>query len=239
MDNAPAVRVTDLVVRRRRTQILHGLSFELPHGALVGLLGPSGSGKTTLMRALVGVQKISSGSVSVLGEPAGSVPLRSSVGYVTQQASVYADLTVEQNLRYFASILRVGRDRVVETLESVDLTAHRSSLVSTLSGGQRGRVSLAAALLGTPQLLVLDEPTTGLDPVLRASLWDLFADITARGTTLIVSSHAMDEADHCSRLLLLRDGALIADDSPAGLLRSTGARDTEGAFLALVREARS
>lgn len=201
---------------------------------IVGLLGPSGSGKTTLMRSIVGVQRIAGGSVSVLGSPAGSPALRRRVGYVTQQASVYDDLTVEQNLRYFGSILGVDRDRIAETIEHVDLGSQRRRLVSSLSGGQRGRVSLAAALLGEPDLLVLDEPTTGLDPVLRVGLWRLFERISRAGTTVVVSSHAMDEADHCDRLLLVRDGALLADDTPAGLLASTGATDTESAFLALV-----
>jgi ABC-2 type transport system ATP-binding protein len=226
--------VEGLIVRRGRAEILHGVSFEVPRGVIVGLLGPSGSGKTTLMRSIVGVQRISAGSVSVLGSAAGGPALRRRVGYVTQQASVYGDLTVEQNLRYFAAILGVPRGKVEESLAAVDLSAQRRQLVASLSGGQRGRVSLAAALLGEPELLVLDEPTTGLDPVLRVNLWRLFESIAAAGTTVLVSSHAMDEADHCGRLLLVRDGRLIADDTPPGLLASIGAADTEAAFLSLV-----
>ncbi len=229
-----AVVVEGLSVRRGRREVLHELSFAVPRGSVTGLLGPSGGGKTTLMRALVGVQAGVSGRVDVLGEPAGSPGLRSRIGYVTQAAAVYGDLTVEQNLRYFADVLQVGRQRVPEVLRAVDLDDARGQRVDALSGGQRARVSLAAALLGHPELLVLDEPTVGLDPVLRRDLWAQFADLARQGTTLLVSSHVMDEASRCDRLLLLRDGVLVADGTPAGLLDSTRADDLETAFLRLV-----
>lgn len=238
VDVASAVRVRGLWVRRGGQEILHGLDLDVPAGQVVGLLGPSGSGKTTLMRAIVGVQADVTGHVVVLGQPAGTPVLRRRVGYVTQAASVYADLSVIQNLRYFASLagLRGGeaRDAVERAVAAVDLTGHERQAVATLSGGERSRVSLAAALVGDPELLVLDEPTVGLDPVLRRDLWDFFHSLTRSGRTLLVSSHVMDEATRCDRLLLLRDGALVADTTPGALLEETGAPDAEAAFLALL-----
>ncbi|MBD9698650.1 ABC transporter ATP-binding protein [Flavimobilis sp. GY10621] len=232
-----AVDVRGLRVVRGRTTVLDGLSLSVPAGQVVGLLGPSGSGKTTLMRAIVGVQVVAGGSVSVLGRPAGERALRGRVGYVSQQPSVYADLTVVENLRHGAGLLGVGRDEVERVLADVDLVRHRGTLVAELSGGEAARVSLGVGLLGSPSLLVLDEPTVGLDPVLRRDLWALFRTLRDRGTTLLVSSHVMDEAERCDRVLLLRDGELLADDTVPGLLAVTGADDVEGAFLALVEGA--
>ncbi len=231
----PAVAIEALRVRRGRTDVLHGLDLLIPRGQVVGLLGPSGCGKTTLMRAIVGVQKVKSGTVSVLGQPAGSAALRHRVGYVTQAASVYDDLTIRQNLDYFRRVLGAGRADVERALEATDLSGYAGRLVSSLSGGQRSRVSLAAALLGSPDLLVLDEPTVGLDPLLRVELWDLFHRLADAGTSLLISSHVMDEASRCERLILMREGAVLADATPAELLAETGAADAEGAFLALLR----
>lgn len=231
-----SVEVHDLVVKRGGREVLHGLAFSLVAGQITGLLGPSGSGKTTLLRALVGVQSGVSGTVQVLGRPAGSADLRRRVGYVTQAPAVYTDLSVE-NLAYFAAVLGVGAVRVVTVLAQVGLTSHRSQLVQTLSGGERARVSLASAMLSTPELLVLDEPTVGLDPILRRDLWALFGELAANGATLLISSHVMDEAVRCDRLLLLRDGRLVADDSPADLLTRTGTPDVEGAFLVIAEGA--
>ncbi|MGY1984956.1 ABC transporter ATP-binding protein [Blastococcus sp. SYSU DS0669] len=230
-----AITVTDLVVDRGKRRVLPGLSFTVPAGQVTGLLGPSGSGKTTLMRALVGVQRIRSGTVTVLGEPAGSPGLRPRVGYVTQSPSVYPDLTVRENARYFATLQ--GR-RAVDAdaaIADVGLADAAGQLVAELSGGQRGRASLACALVGEPEVLVLDEPTVGLDPVLRVELWERFHALAAAGTTLVVSSHVMDEAGRCDRLLLLRDGELLADSTPAQLRADGGSEDLEEAFLAVVR----
>ncbi len=226
-----AVEVDDLVVDRRGRRVLDGLTFAIPAGQVTGLLGPSGGGKTTLLRALVGVQRIDSGRLTVLGRPAGSPALRRQVGYVTQAPSVYADLTVRANLRYFATVAGADDPAVSRVLEQVGLADRAGDLVGQLSGGQRARVSLAAALVGSPRLLVLDEPTVGLDPVLRRDLWALFHRLAADGATLIVSSHVMDEAARCNRLLLLRAGRLVAQDSPADLRRRTGTDDLEQAFL--------
>jgi ABC-2 type transport system ATP-binding protein len=237
MNNEPAAVVVDgLRVVRGSREVLPGISLSVPSGQVVGLLGPSGGGKTTLLRSIVGVQVVAAGTVTVLGEPAGSPGLRSRVGYVTQQPSVYADLTVRQNLSYFAALVGAPRDAIERTLEVVDLTTSADSRVDQLSGGQRSRVSLAAALVGSPEVLILDEPTVGLDPVLRRDLWEMFHRLAGSGATLLVSSHVMDEAVRCDRLLLLRDGRLLADDSPDELLARTGAPDVERAFLTLIEK---
>jgi ABC-2 type transport system ATP-binding protein len=230
----PAVVVTDLHARRGPHRVLSGLSVTIPAGQVVGLIGPSGSGKTTLMRAIVGVQIVQSGTVLVFGRPAGSARLRRRVGYVTQDASVYDDLTVRQNLDYFRAVLGAGRADVTRVIDQTDLGSSAHQLTGSLSGGQRSRVSLAVALLGSPDLLVLDEPTVGLDPVLRRDLWALFHRLAATGTSLLISSHVMDEAARCDRLLLMRDGEVLADDTPAGLLAATGSADIEAAFLRLI-----
>ncbi|NYI79895.1 heme ABC exporter ATP-binding protein CcmA [Nocardioides panzhihuensis] len=227
----------DLKVVRGRREVLHDLDFSIRAGEVTGLLGPSGCGKTTLMRALVGVQAKVTGTVIVLGSPAGSASLRQRIGYVTQAASVYDDLTVTENLRFFARILGAPTSSVSEVVETVDLVSHQHQVVRDLSGGQRSRVSLAAALLGAPDLLVLDEPTVGLDPVLREQLWGTFRDLAAAGAAVIVSSHVMDEAERCDRLLLMRGGAILADGSPAEIKQKANADDIEQAFLALVKGA--
>jgi ABC-2 type transport system ATP-binding protein len=236
MMNNLSIHLDDLRVSRGGRRILDGISFSIGRGSLVGLLGPSGSGKTTLMRAIVGVQAIDSGTVEVLGRPAGSPELRSKVGYVTQAPSVYPDLTVIENVRYFAAVLGAPAADVQRVLWTVGLQNHAAALTGELSGGERARVSLATALLGKPELLVLDEPTVGLDPVLRRDLWQVFGELADSGTTLLVSSHVMDEAQRCERLLILRDGRLFDDESPTALLSRTGAVDLEAAFLHLVEK---
>ena len=237
MKNDPVVDVHDLVVQRGHVQAVRGLSFSSAPGEVTGLLGPSGCGKSTLMRAVVGVQVVTSGRVQVLGLPAGDKRLRDRVGYVTQAPSVYDDLTVAENLRFFARVLGAPPEEVDRCVEAVDLLSARDQVVSRLSGGQRSRVSLAVALLGSPELLVLDEPTVGLDPVLRRDLWAMFHELARAGTGLLVSSHVMDEAERCDRLLLMRDGSLLADDTPAALLERTRTADVESAFLSLVDDA--
>lgn len=233
-----AIGVCDLVVVRGSVRAVDGVSFTTQAGVVTGLLGPSGCGKSTLLRSIVGTQIITSGSVSVLGQPAGSPALRKQVGYVTQAPSVYADLSVGENLRFFADVLGADQESIDRALDEVDLVSLTRRTVDQLSGGQRNRVSLAVALLGDPQLLVLDEPTVGLDPVLRRDLWELFGELAAQGRSLLVSSHVMDEAVRCDRLLLMREGRLLADDTPEGILRRTGAASMDEAFLSLVEEAR-
>ena len=215
--------------------VLDGLDLAVPEGGFTAVVGPSGCGKSTLMRALVGVQRTHGGSVTVLDHPAGSARVRARVGYVTQAASVYDDLTVGENLRFFARVLDVPTDRVDRVLAEVDLTDQAGDVVGRLSGGQRSRVSLAVALLRRPELLVLDEPTVGLDPVLREDLWRLFHELADDGAAVLVSSHVMDEAERCDRLLLMREGAILADGTPAAVKESAGVDTVEAAFLALVR----
>ncbi len=235
--NSPtaSLAIEDLRVQRGGREVLHGVSLSAERGSLVALIGPSGCGKTTLMRSIVCVQEHVTGSVEVLGMPAGHKGLRRRLAYMSQGEGVYPDLTVRQNLWYFAGVLGVGDDQVEKALAQTDLTPQADQLASKLSGGQWNRVSLAVALLGAPEVLVLDEPTVGLDPLLREELWSLFHRLANDGATLLVSSHVMDEAVRCDRLVLMRAGRILADDAPARLLESTGSKDAEAAFLKLVR----
>ncbi|HTR89338.1 MAG TPA: ABC transporter ATP-binding protein [Solirubrobacteraceae bacterium] len=234
MRDAEAIAVQDLVVQRGGREVIHGLSLTVARGTVTGLLGPSGCGKSTLMRAIVGVQVVAAGRVTVLGEPAGTPRLRRRVGYVTQAPSVYSDLSIAENLRYFAAVLGVSRARVAQTIRTVGLHGREDQVVGSLSGGERSRVSLASALLGAPELLVLDEPTVGLDPVLRAELWASFRELARAGATLLISSHVMDEARECDSLLLMREGALLEHLTPQQLRRRTGREDLGQAFLAII-----
>ena len=230
----PAISIDELEVVRGGKRVLSRISLGVEAGSITGLLGPSGAGKSTLIRAIVGVQIVAGGEVRVLGEPAGSSSLRDRVGYVTQAPSVYGDLTVKENLEFFARVLDAPRARVDDVIATVKLREQMGQVGDSLSGGQFSRVSLATALLSEPELLVLDEPTTGLDPVLRDELWRTFRGLADRGVTLLVSSHVMDEASHCDSLLLLREGELLASETPDGLLRRTGAPDLDAAFLRLI-----
>jgi ABC-2 type transport system ATP-binding protein len=236
-----AIRVRELHVRRGGRLVLPDVSLELPARRVIGLLGPSGSGKTTLIRSIVGVQIVEAGSVEVLGLPAGSPPLRARVGYVTQAPSVYGDLTVRENLRYFARVVDAAPGRVDEAIETVGLAEQADQVVGGLSGGlsggERSRVSLATALLGRPEVLVLDEPTVGLDPVLRRDLWNTFHRLAEESATLLVSSHVMDEAERCDELVLLREGRVVATGPPDALREQTGEHDLEAAFLKLAEAA--
>ena len=234
-DPQPAVRIDNLVVRRGSARALNGVTLSVPRGSITGLLGPSGCGKTTLMRSVVGTQRITSGSITVLDRPAGSKELRGRVGYVTQAPSVYTDLTVEENVRYFADLYR-RRDLINDSIRAVGLDDFRGRRTAQLSGGQRSRVSIACALVGSPEILILDEPTVGLDPVLRAELWVRFRALADSGTTLLVSSHVMDEADHCDALVLMREGGVIAELTPDELRARTRQTNLEQAFLALITE---
>ncbi|TQL32410.1 ABC-2 type transport system ATP-binding protein [Barrientosiimonas humi] len=236
MLSSTAVEVAGLCVRRGGRRVLRDLSFSVPEGAVVGLLGPSGCGKTTLLRALVGVQRIESGRARVLDREPGAPELRRQIGYVTQAVSVYRDLTVAQNVRYFAALQGADAREVAEAVDAVGLTDQADQRVERLSGGQASRASLACALVGDPQLLVLDEPTVGLDPVTRESLWAHFRGLADRGVTLLVSSHVMDEASRCDSLLLMREGRLLTQLTPAELLQRTGAATPDEAFLRIIRE---
>ncbi|MDA8262853.1 MAG: ABC transporter ATP-binding protein [Actinomycetota bacterium] len=232
------IQVEGLTVERGGKRVLEGVTFAVPAGSLTGLIGPSGSGKTTVMRAVAGLQRHVDGLVRVAGFEAGSRAAREVVGYQPQRPAVYLDLTVRQNISYFAAMIGVDSAGVSEAIERVSLGAQAAERVERLSGGQVARVSLAIALLGSPQVLLLDEPTVGLDPVLRDELWRLFASLASLGTALVVSSHVMDEAERCERLLLLRDGRLLADAAPGTLKAETSTQDLDSAFLSLIRQGR-
>jgi ABC-2 type transport system ATP-binding protein len=236
MSAEPGILVERLRVVRTGVEVLHDLSLTVPCGRVTGLLGPNGSGKSTLMRSVVGVQRVHGGRITVLGSPAGSPELRRRVAYVTQAPSVYGDLTVRENLRFFARILDVAAARIAPALETVELGEFADRVVNRLSGGQRARVSLASALLADPELLVLDEPTVGLDPLLRRDLWNTFHGLAGEGRTVLVSSHVMDEAERCDELLLLREGRLLAVGRPDELRQRTGSRDLDEVFLRLIEE---
>lgn len=231
-----SIQAQDLIVYRGGKEVLHAISCRVKPGVLTGLIGPSGSGKTTLMRSIVGVQKIKQGDLLVLNEEAGDALLRKKIGYVTQAPSVYGDLSVEQNLRYFASIIQAPKSDVARVMKSVQLLPQRKQLVDNLSGGQRARASLAVALLGDPELLVLDEPTVGLDPLLRDELWTLFADLAREGKTILVSSHVMDEAERCEELILMREGHIVWNDTKDKLLKKTKKSSVGDAFVHAIKE---
>ncbi len=233
----PAVSINHLRVIRGKRPALHDFSVDIAQGTITGLLGPSGCGKSTLMRCIVGTQVVTSGTVTVLGHPAGSAPLRHQVGYLPQHPAIYDDLRIVDNVRYFASLYGYDARTADDAIERVGLTDHRTAHCGNLSGGQRTRASLACALVCQPAVLVLDEPTVGLDPVLRVDLWAEFTELARAGTTLLISSHVMDEADHCRDLLLMRDGRLIADITPNRLREDTGCTSLEEAFLSMIKRA--
>ena len=234
MTSADAVKLHQVSVTRGGRRVVTDFTATVPTGTVVGLLGPSGCGKSTLMRSIVGVQANVSGEITVLGHPAGEPRLRPEVGYRSQDLSLYEDLSIWENVDYFSRLLGLDAARGRSLLETVELSRFAGQRVDHLSGGQKARLSLVIAMLNEPRLLVLDEPTVGLDPVLRRELWDLFTTLARRGTTLLVSSHVMDEAARCERLLLMRDGRLLAEGSPRGLIESTSTATVEDAFLALI-----
>lgn len=228
------VRISNLKIIRDEKTIIPDLTMHIEKGLIFGLLGPSGSGKTTILRSIVGVQEIHSGTITVLGKPAGSKDLRTRIGYFTQSASIYSDLTSLENLHYFARILGTSEISVHEVLDLVDLTKNQKQLASSLSGGERARLALATALLGRPEILILDEPTVGLDPVLRRDLWNLFHRLADQGKTLLISSHVMDEADRCDSLILLREGRVLASGTPHDLKAQAHTTEMETVFISLV-----
>jgi ABC-2 type transport system ATP-binding protein len=232
-----AISVSHLRVVRGANVVLPDLSLDIPRGAVVGLLGPSGAGKSTLMRSIVGAQIIAGGTLTVLGAPAGSAALRDRVGYVTQAPSVYMDLSARENLRYFAKLVNAPATDPQRVLEVVGLAKDADRPVNTLSGGQLTRVSLSVALVGKPEVLILDEPTVGLDPVLRRDLWKMFRGLADTGVTLLVSSHVLDEATRCDRLVILRNGGILADGTLDEVLAETKTQDADAAFLALADRA--
>ena len=238
MNEAFAVDVDNVFKSFGGLRALDGVTLRVREGEIYGLLGPNGAGKTTLIRTIVGLVAQDSGTVTVLGRPMPDLDVLSQVGYMTQQAALYPDLTVEENLRFFAAIS--GADsNVTEALKTVDLEQRRNSVVATLSGGMRQRCSLACALVHHPRLLLLDEPTVGVDPQLRVQFWEDFRKMAASGTTIIVSSHVMDEAERCQRLGLIQYGKMLAEGTPDEVRATAGVSNLEEAFLKLAGSARS
>lgn len=229
-----AISISKLIVIRAGKTIVHQFDLEIESGKILGLLGPSGSGKTTIMRSVVGLQHLTSGTISVFEIPAGHKSLRTRVSYSTQDASIYRDLTCSENIDYFRAMQGNSSSSTDEILELVDLSKNRKQLAATLSGGERARLALATALVGKPEILILDEPTVGLDPLLRRDLWKLFHRFTSEGKTLLVSSHMMEEADHCDELVLMRDGAILAKGSPAQLRKESDQETMDSVFISLV-----
>jgi ABC-2 type transport system ATP-binding protein len=227
-----AVEVEEVVKSYGRLRVLDGATIRVRRGEIYGLLGPNGAGKTTLIRTLVGMVIPDTGTVQVLGQRMPDVPILSRIGYMTQAAALYPDLSVEENVAFFAAI-NDAQENVAEALKFVELSERRNTVVSTLSGGMRQRVSLACAVVHRPELLLLDEPTVGIDPVLRNQFWDQFKAMAANGTTIVVSSHVMDEAERCQRLGLIRAGRLLAEGSAQELKSKAGVQKLEDAFLKL------
>lgn len=225
----------DVVKEFGSIRALDGLSLAIHEGETYGLIGPNGSGKTTLIRILAGLARATRGKVAVMGRPMPSREVAPHLGYMTQQEALYRDLTVWENLTFFASIYGVtGREqerRIQEVLDLVDLRAQAHSVVETLSGGMKQRVSLACAIVHHPSLLLLDEPTVGIDPELRVSFWQHFRQLNVEGVTIVVSTHYLDEATRCDRVGMMRSGRLLAEDSPARLLARSGKTNLEEAFL--------
>lgn len=231
-----AIVIDDLKVTRGSRRILKGVSISLEKGSITGLLGPSGSGKSTLIRSIAGVQKVESGTVTILGRPAGSRAARASVGYMTQASAAYKDLTVRENVAHWARIARAPASAVDEIISQLRLTDRAHALASNISGGQASRLSLACTMVGNPPVLLLDEPTVGLDPVLREEIWDLIRERAAAGTTVLVSSHVMDEAQRCDSLVFIREGDILATGTAESILEDTATSSMDAAFLALAKE---
>ena len=231
-----ALVIDYLKVTRGSRRVLKGVSISLEKGSITGLLGPSGSGKSTLIRSIAGVQKVESGTVTILGRPAGSRAARASVGYMTQASAAYKDLTVRENVAHWARIARAPASAVDEIISQLRLTDRAHALASNISGGQASRLSLACTMVGNPPVLLLDEPTVGLDPVLREEIWGLIRERAAAGTTVLVSSHVMDEAQRCDSLVFIREGDILATGTAESILEDTATSSMDAAFLALAKE---
>lgn len=235
--NSPVVETEGLARSFGGRAVLDGITLRIGRGELFGLLGPSGSGKTTLIKLLTGIDRADAGTVRLLGETMPKLSMLSRFGYMAQADALYGELTAKENLQFFASLYGLSgarrNERIQAVMAVVDLLPHLNKPVSAYSGGMKRRLSLAIALLHEPELLVLDEPTVGIDPVLRQSIWKELLALRDNGTTILLTTHVMDEADKCDRIGLIRDGRLTAVDTPEALKARSGTRTIEDAFIAL------
>ena len=234
-----AIRTDKLTKRFGELTAVDSLDLTVKEGECYGLIGPNGSGKTTIIKMLTGLARPSSGSARVMGKEIPNKALMREIGYMPQETAVYIDNTVGENLRFFGQINGMVREKIEERMEElldfVDLADRRNSMVGTLSGGMKHRLSLACAMIHEPRMLFLDEPTVGVDPELRENFWNYFGIMVKKGITVVITTHYMDEACHCSRVGLMREGKLIADGSPGELLERTNTGSLEDAFLELAR----
>lgn len=237
MNNTPEVciRTREVTKAFSGNEVLHGISLEVRHREIFGLLGPSGSGKTTFVKMIAGIDEATRGEVEVLGTQMPKLSMMNRIGYMAQSDAMYNELTAKENLEFFGALfgLRGGKmkRRIDEVMALVNLTEHLKRPVGAYSGGMKRRLSLAIALIHEPEVLILDEPTVGIDPVLRQSIWNEFENLSQKGTTILVTTHVMDEADKCHRLGMVRDGKLIAVGTPEALKQETGSATIEEAFL--------
>ncbi len=238
----PAVEARQLVKRFGRFTAVDRLELEVPRGLVYGLLGPNGSGKTTTIRMMCGLARPTAGEVLVLGRSMPDREVAASLGYMPQETAIYPGITVRQNLRFFGRIYGMSKEEIeergAELLAFINLEKWRDELVGNLSGGMKHRVSLACSMLHRPSLLVLDEPTVGVDPELRSTFWDYFASLRDGGTTILITTHYMDEASHCDRIGFLRNGRLMAEGTPREMLDGVGVSSLEDAFLEYARRSK-
>ncbi|MDF2721158.1 MAG: transporter ATP-binding protein [Paenibacillus sp.] len=236
-ENPPAIEVNEVGRTFGKRTVLDGITMRVERGELFGMLGPSGSGKTTLIKLITGIDKADAGTVRLFGETMPQLAMLQRFGYMAQSDALYAELTAKENLQFFASLYGLSGSRRNERMQAamavVDLLDHLNKPVAAYSGGMKRRLSLAIALLHEPELLILDEPTVGIDPVLRQSIWKELLALRERGTTILLTTHVMDEADKCDRIALIREGVLTAIDSPQALKEKTGAATIEEAFIML------
>lgn len=244
-DNFVSVEFDSVVFSYSKREVLQQINLIIEESEIFGLLGANGAGKTTLIRLIMGIIRPDSGDIRVFNEEI-SGDNRDQIGYMPQLNALYNELSVEENVGFFAQMHGMSDKKtrikaVDEVLELVVLTDRRKDSILSLSGGMKQRVSLAVALVHSPRLLVLDEPTVGLDPVLRATFWSHFRKLSQQGTTILISSHTMDDANHCDRLVFLQDGEILADGSPEAIIASSGLSDSslESAFLELVQGKKS
>ncbi|HET7615505.1 MAG TPA: ABC transporter ATP-binding protein [Bacillales bacterium] len=238
----PLVALHDVSKTFDRHPVVRSVDLTLERPEIFGLLGPSGAGKTTLVKMIAGIDQANEGTVHVLGEKMPNLRTVKRIGYMAQSDALYEDLTAKENLHFFASLYgmrkRERNERIAEVLGVVDLIKDENKLVRHFSGGMKRRLSLAAALVHQPEVLILDEPTVGIDPVLRKQVWDAFEELVQKGTAILVTTHVMDEAERCDRLAMIRSGRLIASGTPEALKEDTGTASIEEAFLVFGRDSR-